>query len=294
MNIKAWIEAMRLRTLPVSMAGVLAGWGCAAHFHSFAWPQALICLLFALLAQIASNFANEYYDFKKGLDHKGREGFRRGVTEGDISPKAMERATFILLILDSLIGLSLVYWGGWWLLPIGIAIAVFALAYSAGPYPLSHHGLGEVAVVIFFGLVPVTLTAWLQVLSNEVFPLAIPISIAIGLAGANVIIVNNYRDVEDDKAVNKRTTAVLFGRKIMSTIYLFNGVAALLIIEMATASFTGPWWQTGLLLYLILHIILYRQLTSRLGAALNPILGKTAMALFILSVYLLVMLIFTA
>lgn len=285
---------MRLRTLPVSIAGVLVGCGCAAHFGSFAWPQALICLFFALLAQISSNFANEYYDYKNGLDHKGREGFRRGVTEGDITPEAMKSATYLTLSLACLLGLSLIWWGGWWLILVGIAIALLAIGYSAGPFPLSHHGLGEVAVIIFFGIVPVTFTAYLQALDTQILTLALPVSAAIGLLGANVLIVNNYRDMEDDKSVGKRTTTVIFGRKIMGTIYLFNGIVAVLIIESVTAIFTGPVWQFGMLLYLILHILLYKKLISLTGSDLNPILGKTAMAMFIYSVYLLIMLILTA
>ena len=117
---------------------------------------------FAIIAQIASNFANEYYDFKNGFDKKGREGFRRGVTEGDISPAAMKRATYSLLAIDALLGCTLIIWGGWWLVPVGIAIAIFAVAYSAGPYPLSHHGLGDIAVIIFFGFVPVLFTEYVQ------------------------------------------------------------------------------------------------------------------------------------
>lgn len=160
--IKAWIEAMRLRTLPVSVAGVLAGTGCAVFKHGFSVVPMLICLVFAVIAQIASNFANEYYDFKNGFDKKGREGYRRGVTEGDISPSAMKRATFGLLFLDALLGCSLIYYGGWWLIAVGVAVAIFAVAYSAGPYPLSHHGLGDVAVVVFFGFVPVIFTEYVQ------------------------------------------------------------------------------------------------------------------------------------
>ena len=98
--IKSWIEAMRLRTLPVSVAGVIAGTGCAIMLGSFKTGPALLCLLFAMLAQIASNFGNEYYDYKNGIDRKGRAGFRRGVTEGTISPEAMKRATFACLGLD--------------------------------------------------------------------------------------------------------------------------------------------------------------------------------------------------
>lgn len=153
-----WLEAMRLRTLPVSVAGVVGGTACAIYHHGFSVLPFLICLFFAVLAQIASNFANEYYDFKNGLDKKGREGFRRGVTEGDIKPSDMKKATFIILLLAAAIGSTLIIWGGWWLIFVGIAVAIFALAYSTGPFPLSHNGLGDIAVIIFFGFVPVIFT----------------------------------------------------------------------------------------------------------------------------------------
>ena len=219
---------MRLRTLPVSVAGVVAGGGCAAYYHCFRPLPFTICLLFAVMAQIASNFANEYFDFKNGLDRKGREGFRRGVTEGDISPRAMLAATFALLAFACAVGCTLIIWGGWWLIAAGAAIAVFAMAYSAGPLPLSHHGLGEVAVIIFFGIVPVTLTAYVQAQSWMTLPVALPVSVAIGLMGANVLIVNNYRDADDDRAVNKKTTAVIVGRGVMGKVYFINGIIATL------------------------------------------------------------------
>lgn len=276
---------MRLRTLPVSIAGVITGAGCAAYYGSFRRLPFLICLIFALMAQIVSNFANEYFDYKNGLDRPGREGFRRGVTEGDITPTAMLRATIILLIVAGITGCSLIYWGGWWLLPVGVAIAIFSLAYSAGPWPLSHHGLGEVTVVIFFGFVPVILTTYIQVLDWSILPVTLPMSIGIGLMGANVLIVNNYRDYDDDKAVGKRTLAVITGRKTASAIYLVNGFLALLFIEIATAVRIPVIWQAGPLVYINLHYLLWMRLRRSNGSALNPVLGMTASLMFALSIW---------
>lgn len=276
---------MRLRTLPVSIAGVITGAGCAAYYGSFRRLPFLICLIFALMAQIVSNFANEYFDYKNGLDRPGREGFRRGVTEGDITPTAMLRATIILLIVAGITGCSLIYWGGWWLLPVGVAIAIFSLAYSAGPWPLSHHGLGEVTVVIFFGLVPVILTTYIQVLDWSILPVTLPMSIGIGLMGANVLIVNNYRDYDDDKAVGKRTLAVITGRKTASAIYLVNGFLALLFIEIATAVRIPVIWQAGPLVYINLHYLLWMRMRRSNGSALNPVLGMTASLMFALSIW---------
>lgn len=279
--IASWIEAMRLRTLPVSVAGVVMGCGCAAYYSAFHWMPALICLLFALIAQIASNFANEYYDYANGLDKKGRAGFRRGVTEGDISPRAMFIASWCLVFFDCLLGLTLLYWGGIWLIIPGIAIAIFAIAYSAGPYPLSHHGLGDIAVIIFFGLVPVSLTTYVQVQQWNWHSISLPIGTSIGLMAANVLIINNYRDNADDSIVGKKTTVVIFGRNIMRTAYLLIGaIASLLafIVSYAELKWVGAIPSA---IYLFLHILIWRQLKKRDGSALNPLLGLTALNLML-------------
>lgn len=284
---------MRLRTLPVSVAGVLTGTGCAAYYGGFSAAPFLICLFFAIGAQIVSNFANEYFDYVNGLDRKGREGFRRGVTEGDISPRAMRNATFGLLAMVCLLGCSLIWWGGWWLIAVGVFVGLFALGYSAGPYPLSHHGLGELAVIIFFGFVPVVMTAYLQTQSWEILPTALPLGMAIGLMGANVLIVNNYRDINDDAAVGKQTLAVRFGTDAMAKLYLVNGFLALLCIEWATITRIDVLWQLGALAYINVHYILWQQLKNGTGAELNPVLGRTAVAMFGVSLWLLLAFLFS-
>ena len=278
--IRHWIEAMRLRTLPVSIAGVIAGTGCAILVDSFKAVPALLCLVFAILAQIAANFGNEYYDFKNGIDKKGRAGFRRGVTEGEISPQAMKTATFITLGTAAAVGCSMLIYGPWWLIIAGILIMCFALAYSAGPYPLSHNGLGDIAVIIFFGLVPVVLTWYLQTSSWESVGLAAETSSAIGLLAANVLVVNNYRDMEDDAAVGKRTTVVIFGRKTMSAAYLLSGFIGMAV--MIPVWLMLPVWALAIpLIYLALHIRTWSDLKRSTGSAINPLLGRTAMNLLI-------------
>ncbi|MBE6234017.1 MAG: 1,4-dihydroxy-2-naphthoate octaprenyltransferase [Bacteroidales bacterium] len=278
--IRHWIEAMRLRTLPVSIAGVIAGTGCAILSDSFKAIPALLCLTFAILAQIAANFGNEYYDFKNGIDRKGRAGFRRGVTEGEIAPASMKAATFITLGIAAAVGCAMLIYGPWWLIIAGILIMCFALAYSAGPYPLSHHGLGDISVIIFFGIVPVVLTWYLQTSSWDSAAPVLETSAAIGLLAANVLIINNYRDMEDDAAVGKRTTVVIFGRKVMSIAYLLSGFIGMAVMI--------PVW-IGLpvlvlavpLIYLVLHIKTWHDLRQSTGSAINPILGRTAMNLLI-------------
>ena len=278
--IRYWIEAMRLRTLPVSIAGVIAGTGCAILVNSFKAIPALLCLTFAILAQIAANFGNEYYDFKNGIDKKGRAGFRRGVTEGEISPGAMKAATFMTLGLAAAVGCAMLLYGPWWLIIAGILIMCFSLAYSTGPYPLSHHGLGDIAVIIFFGIVPVVLTCYLQTSSWNSLDLVLETSVTIGLLAANVLVVNNYRDMEDDAAVGKRTTVVIFGRRVMSGAYLMSGFIGMAI--MIPVWLMLPVWALATpLIYLALHIRTWYHLKQSTGSAINPILGRTAMNLLI-------------
>lgn len=284
--IKSWIEAMRLRTLPVSVAGVIAGTGCAIMLGSFKAGPAIACLVFAVLAQIAANFGNEYYDFKNGIDRKGRAGFRRGVTEGEIDPKSMKAATFAVLALAAAVGCTMLLHGPWWLIIVGVLILIFALAYSAGPYPLSHHGLGDLAVVVFFGIIPVTLTCFLQTGTWDGLNIVIPTSVAVGLLAANVLIINNYRDMEDDAAVGKRTTVVIFGRRFMSTAYLISGIIGMCL--MTPVWMRLPIWASAVpTIYIVLHLDVWLKLRQATGTALNPLLGRTAVNLLVFSSVLL-------
>ena len=280
--IKSWIEAMRLRTLPVSVAGVIAGTGCAIMLDSSKAAPALACLVFAILAQIAANFGNEYYDFKNGIDRKGRAGFRRGVTEGEIDPESMKRATFIVLALAAVVGCTMLFYGPWWLIIVGVLIMMFALAYSAGPYPLSHHGLGDLAVIIFFGIIPVTFTCFLQTGDGDGMNIIVPTSLAVGLLAANVLIVNNYRDMEDDAAVGKRTTVVIFGRKFMGLTYLLSGITGMAV--MLPVWVRLPLWALAVpVLFIILHLKVWLKLRRAAGTELNPLLGRTAVNLLVFS-----------
>ena len=288
-QIKIWLECFRLRTLPVSMSGVIIAIGIAKWHGTFQWVPALLCLVFALLAQIASNTANEYFDYLKGTDKPGRVGPRRGVTEGDIKPTTLRNVTFGLLAIAGIVGCCLIPYGGWWLLPVGIVIGLAALAYSTGPYPLSYHGLGELTVFIFFGLVPVNLTYYVMALRFD--PLVILFSIAIGLMGVNVLLVNNYRDMEDDLEAGKRTSVVIFGRKPAAFAYLLNGylgmaiLAAFWVMILVGKGRVLPLWTLIIpVLYLVMHTVTWHKLRHREGAALNPLLGETARNMLIFTI----------
>ena len=286
-KIKIWLECFRPRTLPVSLSGVIIAIGLAKWHQHFQWIPAMLCLTFALLAQIASNTANEYFDYLQGTDKPGRVGPRRGVTEGDIKPETLRNMTFGLLAVACIVGCCLIPYGGWWLLPVGIIIALAALAYSTGPYPLSYHGLGELTVFIFFGIVPVNLTYYVMALRFD--PLVLLFSIAIGLMGVNVLLINNYRDVEDDRAAGKKTQTVMRGRPVTAFAYLLNGYTAMAIL--AVFWFMIAWFKVlplwALLipvLYLVMHTTTWYKLRHRDGSALNPLLGETARNMLIFTI----------
>lgn len=270
---------MRLRTLPVSVAGVVAGCAMAAGAGRLNVAVAAICLAFAVLAQIASNFANEYFDYKAGFDGPGRDGPRRGVSEGDISPRAMRAATLITLAVACALGCLLILYGGWWLLGAGAVIALGAMAYSAGPYPLSRHCLGEVAVVFFFGIVPVNLTYYVQALgfTREVAQ----VSVAFGLMGAMVLLCNNYRDMVSDRATGKHTLVTAFGRGVAGALYAAMGAGAALLLAGFGAVAVLP-AVLGAVAWGVM-IVRRRRLT---GAECTPLLGITSMVMLVASVWL--------
>lgn len=268
---------MRLRTLPVSIAGVVMGSSLSSDAGQLKWLPAAICFLFAILAQIASNFANEYFDWRDGLDRSGREGPRRGVTEGDITPRAMLIAAISTLGVACCLGCWLIHWGGWLLLPVGIITAMGAMAYSAGPWPLSRHALGEVAVIVFFGIVPVNMVYYIMTGQFNVDVLLT--SIAIGLMGAQILLVNNYRDYPDDRASGKNTFAVKYGRKLSLWLYWLNGLAATVLISFTVYAQVFP-----LVLYGVLTTSIWVAMHRREGSRLNPLLGMTAMNMLLFTI----------
>lgn len=299
-QIKIWIEAIRLRTLPVSVSGVLIAVGLAKFNGAFRLVPSLLCVAFAVLAQIVSNLANEYFDFKAGTDKKGRVGPRRGVTEGDFSPATLKRAMVGTLVATCAVGLSMLAvvdpgegYANWLLLVVvGVMVAVMAFAYSAGPYPLSYHALGEVAVMAFYGLVPVIFSYY--VVAGDFHPYAVIAGIAIGLMGVNVLLVNNYRDVDDDREAGKRTSVVVAGRTLAAFAYLLNGLLALSVLGVLWLRLWMEWgWWTMLppAIYMALHLTTWHRLRQRTGAALNPILGATARNMLIFTILLTLLLI---
>lgn len=222
-----WLAAMRPKTLAAAMAPVLVGIGLAWRSGEVDYFIASIILVCAFLIQIGTNFANDYYDFIKGADTEDRIGFIRATSNGLIRPEAMKRATFLTMFLAFLIGLILVWYGGWTILLIGVLSIIFGIAYTGGPYPLGYNGLGDIFVFIFFGIIAVTGTFYL--LSGEWSLIALISSIPIGALSVNILVVNNLRDVEQDKVVGKRTLGVLLGDNALKAEYLLMMLTTIFI-----------------------------------------------------------------
>ncbi|WP_404423262.1 1,4-dihydroxy-2-naphthoate polyprenyltransferase [Nibricoccus sp. IMCC34717] len=205
-----WIQAARPRTLPAAVAPVVVGAALAAREEAF-YPVATgLCLGFALLVQIGTNFANDYFDFRKGADTAERVGPKRAVASGWVSPETMRWAMALTFLAAFAVGLNLLQYGGWPLLVIGVASIVAGVAYTGGPYPLGYNGWGDAFVFLFFGLVAVGTTFYVQ--AGRVSAEALLCGTAVGALAANILVVNNYRDVETDAKAGKRTLVVRLGR----------------------------------------------------------------------------------
>jgi 1,4-dihydroxy-2-naphthoate octaprenyltransferase len=222
-----WWGAARPRTLPAAIAPVMAGSALAWHDGAFEAPAAALCLGFSVLVQVGTNFANDYYDFIRGADTEKRVGPRRAVAAGLISPAIMRRAMIVVFVAAFAVGLGLVAWGGPWLIAVGVASIVCGIAYTGGPWPLAYHGLGDVFVFLFFGLVAVGGTYYVQ--AGHVTADALLAGVPIGLLAANILVVNNYRDVETDAVAGKRTLVVRLGRRAARVQHAVSLAGALLV-----------------------------------------------------------------
>ena len=206
---QAWVLAARPKTLTAAVAPVLVGTGLAAHDGGLAWLAATAALTGAVLIQIGTNFANDYYDFVRGGDTADRVGPLRVTQAGLLPPGAVKRGMVAVLGAAMLVGVYLVIVGGWPIIWIGAASVACAVLYTGGPFPLAYHGLGDVFVFVFFGLVAVGGTYYVQALSWP--PDAVLAGAALGALNTALLVVNNLRDIETDARADKRTLAVRIG-----------------------------------------------------------------------------------
>lgn len=281
-SVKAWVLASRPKTLtgaavPVMIATALALRDSVWQINTM---PVVLCFLFAFIMQIDANFINDYFDFVRHNDDETRLGPKRTCSQGWITVGAMRRGIAVATVSACLVGVPLIAWGGVWMVVFGLLCVVFCFLYTTH---LSYVAMGDVLVLLFFGIVPVTLTYYLEMPAGsqpvtwEVFIAAL----ACGIVIDALLVVNNYRDLAGDRRAGKRTLAVVLGPALTRRLYSYLGVAAYLMsfVFMAVDSL----WSALLpLIYLLLHLKTYRKMVRiNEGHALNGILGETARNIFI-------------
>ncbi len=292
-SLRAWIVGVRPYSLGNSVILVLAGSALAWSDGGLRLRPALLCLLFAVLMQCTANLVNDLCDFLKGADQPDRLGPDRAFAKGLITPRAMRWGIAGFTLAAALAGCGILYdalasgllrYGGWELVAAGAACLLFAYLYTAGPWSLAYHGLGDLAVMIFFGLVPVGFTYYVQ---TGAWTADVTLAaLACGLVIDTMLWVNNFRDREEDARCGKRTVVVRFGTTFGRWGYLALGVVAAGCCLALLAS--GRTWAALLPLpYLALHIATWRRMVRiDHGEALNVCLGETARNIWIFGILL--------
>ena len=273
-SIKAWILAARPKTLAAAATPVLLGCALAYTDGAFQWIPALLCFLFAFSMQIDANFINDYYDFLKGSDREDRLGPERACAQGWITLSAMKKGMIITTLLSCVWGLLLLNYCGLEMIPVGMLCVLFAFLYTAGPYPLAYHGWGDILVIVFFGFVPVGCTYYTMA-HDWTWNVTIACA-ACGLVSDLLLMLNNYRDREQDKISGKRTLVVRFGEPAGRWADLILGILAVGLCSFY--AFNGYLLASLLpLVFLIPHFTTWREMVRIFqGKALNVVLGKTA------------------
>jgi 1,4-dihydroxy-2-naphthoate polyprenyltransferase len=277
-----WGLAIRLRTLPAAAAGVFTGSALAWQDGFFRLDTALVCLLTALLLQIGSNLANDVFDFERGTDTAERLGPVRVTQAGLLTPAQVKAGMILVFGLAAVLGLYLAWLGGLPIVLLGIAAILSAIAYTGGPFPLAYYGLGDVFVFIFFGLAAVAGTYYVQ--AGFVSTAAWWMTLPPGLIITAILVVNNLRDLENDRNAGKRTLAVLIGESKSKTQYLICMAAAYLLMPLAASMAIVPW--TSMMTWLSLPLAMHtaRIVLTRKGRALNAALAGTGQTALLFSI----------
>lgn len=284
---RAWLMAARPQTLPAAVAPVAVGTGVAIDHGVFAPLPAFFALVGASLIQIGTNFANDYYDAQKGADAADREGFTRVTAAGLLDAAAVKRAMIGTFGAAIVTGTYLVYVGGLPILVVGLTSVIAGIAYTGGPYPLGYHGLGDLFVFIFFGLVAVTGTVYVQaaaVLASPVLitppagtilAIAVIACLPVGALATNILVVNNIRDLESDAAAGKRTLAVRFGYRFSRLQFSsLVGLAYAVPPAMVIWGSASLWVLLPLLTFPYAVVVTRTVLTETDGRHLNPALER--------------------
>jgi 1,4-dihydroxy-2-naphthoate octaprenyltransferase len=276
-SVTQWVQGARPRTLPNSIAPVLAGWGAAAALGASHWARALLALLVALALQIGVNYANDYSDGIRGTDTV-RVGPMRLVGSGIAAPGAVRTAALISFAVAGVAGLVLVTLARqWWLLVLGAACVAAAWCYTGGPRPYGYAGLGELAVFVFFGLVAVLGTQY--VISGRISLTGSLAAVAVGATSSAVLVANNLRDIPTDALAAKRTLAVRLGDQRTRALYTVL-VAVPFAVTLVLAA--GRWAALAGLLALIFVVPALRRVRGgATGMDLIPVLRDTGLAMLV-------------
>lgn len=287
-SLKAWILAARPKTLTGAAVPVMIGIACAVAMYGWCGIRvvpAVLCMLFALIMQVDANFINDYFDFMKGTDDEQRLGPKRACAQGWITASAMRSGLFVTTLLACIVGLPLVYYGGWEMIMVGLACVVFCFLYTIS---FSYIGLGDLLVLVFFGIVPVCMTYWLTAPPTALtsIPFAVVLmSIACGLIIDTLLMVNNYRDIENDRRAGKLTLIVRIGERGGLVLYLMLGLVGTILAIVGVVLLDwhdGQWTQSLLIIYTPFHTWAFNEMRYiRKGAELNRVLGMTARNMFI-------------
>lgn len=287
-SLKAWILAARPKTLTGAAVPVMIGIACAVAMYGWCGIRvvpAVLCMLFALIMQVDANFVNDYFDFMKGTDDEQRLGPKRACAQGWITASAMRSGLFVTTLLACIVGLPLVYYGGWEMIMVGLACVVFCFLYTI---LFSYIGLGDLLVLVFFGIVPVCMTYWLTAPPTALtsIPFAVVLmSIACGLIIDTLLVVNNYRDIDNDRRAGKLTLIVRIGERGGLVLYLMLGLVGTILAIVGVVFLDwhdGQWTQSLLIMYTPFHTWAFNEMRSiRKGAELNRVLGMTARNMFI-------------
>ena len=284
-KIDVWMLATRPRTLPAAVAPVLVGTAMAIADKHFAWLPAAAALVVALLLQIGVNLANDYFDYIKGIDTRDRIGPPRVTQSGLIPAKQVKAGMLVAIILSLIPGLYLASVGGWPVILIGLFSFAAALAYSGGPFPLASHGLGDLFVFIFFGLVAVCGTYYVQAL--HLTPMVWLMGAIQGLLITAILVVNNLRDIQTDRRTGKRTLAVMIGERGSRIEYLLLLCTAYTIPFILWLGGRSSVWVILPVFSLPLAISLTRLIWKGAGGAvLNQALANTAKLALVYSLLL--------
>ncbi|NYG53767.1 1,4-dihydroxy-2-naphthoate polyprenyltransferase [Nocardioides perillae] len=273
-----WLAGARPRTLPAAVAPVLAGTGVAAHLDDAVWWKAALALVVALALQVGVNYANDYSDGVRGTD-ADRVGPLRLVGSGRAAPAAVKRAAFTAFGVAAVAGLVLAATTAWWLVLLGAVCIVAAWYYTGGSRPYGYAGLGEVVVFVFFGLVAVTGTTYVQVerTGADVLAPALLASTAVGVLACAILVANNLRDVPTDRVAGKRTLAVRLGDA--GTRRLFAGLVVAALVALVGLAATTSWLALVALVFLVPAARATRVvLGGAAGPALVPVLAATGAA----------------